>query len=152
MPTLDRSGTPFHPLDRTSMFRIKINTIWSRPLRLYRTATTDTALRNTQIESALLINDSTAPTITTLHLILTASHERSTALDLSSSTSRAEWWRRPRARWRHARAAPMLALLHHFDPWSVQSVISWPLGWDILAQGLIELIEYSYQQGASSFR
>jgi hypothetical protein len=30
-------------------------------------------------------------------------------------------------------------------------VISWPLGWDILAQGLIELIEYSYQQGASSF-
>jgi hypothetical protein len=31
------------------------------------------------------------------------------------------------------------------------AVISWPLGWDILAQGLIELIEYSYQQGASSF-
>jgi hypothetical protein len=30
-------------------------------------------------------------------------------------------------------------------------VISWPLGWDILAQGLIELVEYSYQQGASSF-
>jgi hypothetical protein len=30
-------------------------------------------------------------------------------------------------------------------------VISWPLGWDILAQGLIELMEYSYQQGASSF-
>jgi hypothetical protein len=30
-------------------------------------------------------------------------------------------------------------------------VISWPLGWDILAQGLIELIEYQYQQGASSF-
>jgi hypothetical protein len=30
-------------------------------------------------------------------------------------------------------------------------VISWPLGWDILAQGLIELIVYSYQQGASSF-
>jgi hypothetical protein len=30
-------------------------------------------------------------------------------------------------------------------------VISWPLGWDILAQGLIESIEYSYQQGASSF-
>jgi hypothetical protein len=30
-------------------------------------------------------------------------------------------------------------------------VISWLLGWDILAQGLIELIEYSYQQGASSF-
>jgi hypothetical protein len=30
-------------------------------------------------------------------------------------------------------------------------VISWPLGWDILAQGLIELIEYSYKQGASSF-
>jgi hypothetical protein len=30
-------------------------------------------------------------------------------------------------------------------------VISWPLEWDILAQGLIELIEYSYQQGASSF-
>jgi hypothetical protein len=30
-------------------------------------------------------------------------------------------------------------------------MISWPLGWDILAQGLIELIEYSYQQGASSF-
>jgi hypothetical protein len=30
-------------------------------------------------------------------------------------------------------------------------VISWPLGWDILAQGLIELIEYSYQQDASSF-
>jgi hypothetical protein len=25
------------------------------------------------------------------------------------------------------------------------------LGWDILAQGLIELIEYSCQQGASSF-
>jgi hypothetical protein len=24
-------------------------------------------------------------------------------------------------------------------------VISWPLGWDILAQGLIELIEYSYK-------
>jgi hypothetical protein len=32
-----------------------------------------------------------------------------------------------------------------------RDVISWPLGWDILAQGLIELIEYSYQQGASSF-
>jgi hypothetical protein len=31
------------------------------------------------------------------------------------------------------------------------TVISWPLGWDILAQGLIELIEYPYQQGASSF-
>jgi hypothetical protein len=30
-------------------------------------------------------------------------------------------------------------------------VISWPLEWDILAQGLIELIEYPYQQGASSF-
>jgi hypothetical protein len=30
-------------------------------------------------------------------------------------------------------------------------VISWPLGWDILVQGLIELIKYSYQQGASSF-
>jgi hypothetical protein len=30
-------------------------------------------------------------------------------------------------------------------------VISWPLGWDILAQGLIELTEYPYQQGASSF-
>jgi hypothetical protein len=30
-------------------------------------------------------------------------------------------------------------------------VISWPLGWDILAQGLIELIVYSHQQGASSF-
>jgi hypothetical protein len=30
-------------------------------------------------------------------------------------------------------------------------VISWLLGWDILAQGLIELIEYPYQQGASSF-
>jgi hypothetical protein len=30
-------------------------------------------------------------------------------------------------------------------------VISWPLGWDILAQGLIELIEYSNQQGASYF-
>jgi hypothetical protein len=30
-------------------------------------------------------------------------------------------------------------------------VISWPLGWDVLAQGLIELIEYPYQQGASSF-
>jgi hypothetical protein len=29
--------------------------------------------------------------------------------------------------------------------------MSWPLGWDILAQGLIELIVYSYQQGASSF-
>jgi hypothetical protein len=29
--------------------------------------------------------------------------------------------------------------------WFVFSVISWPLGWDILAQGLIELIEYSYQ-------
>jgi hypothetical protein len=28
-------------------------------------------------------------------------------------------------------------------------VISWPLGWDILAQGLIELIEYLHQQGAS---
>jgi hypothetical protein len=30
-------------------------------------------------------------------------------------------------------------------------VISWPLGWDILAQGLIKLIVYSYQQGASYF-
>jgi hypothetical protein len=30
-------------------------------------------------------------------------------------------------------------------------VISWPLGWDILAKDLIELIDYSYQQGASSF-
>jgi hypothetical protein len=30
-------------------------------------------------------------------------------------------------------------------------VISWPLGWDILAQGLIGLIEYPYQQGASYF-
>jgi hypothetical protein len=30
-------------------------------------------------------------------------------------------------------------------------VISWSLGWDILAQGLIELIEYPYQQDASSF-
>jgi hypothetical protein len=30
-------------------------------------------------------------------------------------------------------------------------VISWPLGWDILAQDLIELIEYPYQQGVSSF-
>jgi hypothetical protein len=30
-------------------------------------------------------------------------------------------------------------------------VISWPLGCDVLAQGLIELIEYPYQQGASSF-
>jgi hypothetical protein len=30
-------------------------------------------------------------------------------------------------------------------------VISCPLGWDILAQGLIELIVYSYQQGAYSF-
>jgi hypothetical protein len=30
-------------------------------------------------------------------------------------------------------------------------VISWPLGWDILAQGLIELIVYSYQQGVYSF-
>jgi hypothetical protein len=34
---------------------------------------------------------------------------------------------------------------------SLAVVISWPLGWDILAQGLIELIVYSYQQGASSF-
>jgi hypothetical protein len=40
-----------------------------------------------------------------------------------------------------------------FTPWNPTSktVISWPLGWDILAQGLIELIEYSYKQGASSF-
>jgi hypothetical protein len=30
-------------------------------------------------------------------------------------------------------------------------VISWPWDGDILAQGLIELMEYSYQQGASSF-
>jgi hypothetical protein len=30
-------------------------------------------------------------------------------------------------------------------------VISWPWDGDILAQGLIELIEYPYQQGASSF-
>jgi hypothetical protein len=30
-------------------------------------------------------------------------------------------------------------------------VISWPLGWDVLAQGLIKLIGYPYQQGASSF-
>jgi hypothetical protein len=30
-------------------------------------------------------------------------------------------------------------------------VISWPLDGDILAQGLIKLIEYPYQQGASSF-
>jgi hypothetical protein len=30
-------------------------------------------------------------------------------------------------------------------------VISWPLDGDILVQGLIELIEYPYQQGASSF-
>jgi hypothetical protein len=37
------------------------------------------------------------------------------------------------------------------DVLSAKVVISWPLGWDILAQGLIELIEYSYQQGASSF-
>jgi hypothetical protein len=32
-----------------------------------------------------------------------------------------------------------------------ETLISWPLGWDILAQGLIELIVYSYQQGAFSF-
>jgi hypothetical protein len=46
------------------------------------------------------------------------------------------------------------------DPWHPGQVpvakpigvISWPLGWDILAQGLIELIVYSYQQGASFFR
>jgi hypothetical protein len=37
------------------------------------------------------------------------------------------------------------------DVLSAEVVISWPLGWDILTQGLIELIEYSYQQGASSF-
>jgi hypothetical protein len=30
-------------------------------------------------------------------------------------------------------------------------VISWPWDGDFLAQGLIELIEYQYQQGASSF-
>jgi hypothetical protein len=30
-------------------------------------------------------------------------------------------------------------------------VISWPLDGDILVQGLIELIEYPYKQGASSF-
>jgi hypothetical protein len=30
-------------------------------------------------------------------------------------------------------------------------VISWPLDGDILAQGLLESIEYSYQQGTSSF-
>jgi hypothetical protein len=30
-------------------------------------------------------------------------------------------------------------------------VISWPLGWDILAQGLIELREYPYQQDTSCF-
>jgi hypothetical protein len=30
-------------------------------------------------------------------------------------------------------------------------MISWPLDGDFLAQGLIELIEYPYQQGASSF-
>jgi hypothetical protein len=32
-----------------------------------------------------------------------------------------------------------------------EDLISWPLGWDIMAQGLIELIGYSYQQGACSF-
>jgi hypothetical protein len=31
------------------------------------------------------------------------------------------------------------------------AVISWPWDGDFLAQGLIELIEYPYQQGASSF-
>jgi hypothetical protein len=31
------------------------------------------------------------------------------------------------------------------------TVISWPLGWWYPAQGLIELIEYLYQQGVSSF-
>jgi hypothetical protein len=30
-------------------------------------------------------------------------------------------------------------------------MISWPLDGDFLAQVLIELIEYPYQQGASSF-
>jgi hypothetical protein len=154
MPTLDWTGTPYHPLDQTPMFRIKINTIWSRPLILYRTTTTDTALRDTQIESASLINDSMAPNITTLHLILTASHEiddPGLVFFYQSSGMAVPSTRPAEARRSSPNARPTTPFWPSIGAKQRESVISWPLGWDILPQGLIKLIEYSYQQGASSF-